>query len=385
MTPKKIPIFLLTGFLGSGKTSLLKAWLQSPELKDSALIINELGEVGIDQALLTNASEAASLVSNACVCCTGLQGLSQALEDLFWARLQRRVHRFPQLIIETTGLAMPGPILETLQESPLLLERYEWAGTITCVSATSFKEVMHEFKEAQAQLTQADLCILTKTDLIGSEELQTARLELSEFLAHHGLSTPVLNSSLSSLGASTLVESLTRRKASTERLQQMTPVESKEANKTTDHTQAFETHPGGEENLNSKHIHQHDGHHEHHEHHEHHDPHLNHQSGHHHLHAHAHFWLMPEISALSTRQTQVLNLKALMGTHLLRLKGWVVTPEGTYLIQMSPFDTEPQVEASEPLQAPGSAQNDRPWGLTVIVKDGLSKDKAKALRELIGL
>jgi G3E family GTPase len=66
---------------------------------------------------------------------------------------------------------MPGPILETLQESPLLLERYEWAGTITCVSATSFKEVMHEFKEAQAQLTQADLCVLTKTDLIGSEEV----------------------------------------------------------------------------------------------------------------------------------------------------------------------------------------------------------------------
>ena len=138
MTPQKIPIFLLTGFLGSGKTTLLKAWLQDPALKDAALIINELGEIGLDQALLTSASEASSLLSNACVCCTGLQGLSQALEDLFWARLQRRVHKFPQLIIETTGLAMPGPILETLSESPLLMERYEWAGTITCVSATSY-------------------------------------------------------------------------------------------------------------------------------------------------------------------------------------------------------------------------------------------------------
>ena len=111
---KRIPVYLLTGYLGSGKTSLLKAWLGQDAFKDAALVINELGEVGLDNQLLSGATESAALVASACVCCTGLPGLAEALEDLFWARLERRMPRFPNLVIETTGLAEPGPVAEAL-------------------------------------------------------------------------------------------------------------------------------------------------------------------------------------------------------------------------------------------------------------------------------
>ena len=406
MTPQKIPIFLLTGFLGSGKTTLLQAWLQDPVLKDAALIINELGEVGVDQALLTSASEASSLLSNACVCCTGLQGLSQALEDLFWARLQRRVHKFPQLIIETTGLAMPGPILETLAESPLLLERYEWAGTITCVSATSYKQVMVEFKEAQSQLTQADLCILTKTDLVNPEQLALARLELGEFLAHHDLMTPILNSGQASLSAHEMLGVLQRR--------------TQDASKATDpkktsivkKTSQSSSPPSKEKGSSAAQGHDHD-----HDQHDlspeykdggstHHQEHVRdhgyeqdqaQHDHHHHLHAHAYFWHMPETTSLSVRQSEVRELKNLLGTHLLRLKGLVQVDEGVRLIQMSPFDSEEVVQAHEeqPLASSiesaeerggeGSNPSPTPWGLTVIVNHPLPLETEQAFKELLGL
>lgn len=348
MTIQKIPIYLLTGFLGSGKTTLLKEWLKHTEFKDAALIINELGEVGVDQALLTNASEAASLVANACVCCTGLPGLSQALEDLFWARLERRVHKFPQLIIETTGLAMPGPILETLAQNPLLLERYEWAGTLTCVSANAYKEVMLEFKEAQAQLTHADICILTKTDLLDEESHALARLQLSEFFAHHGLKTPLLSSKLASLSAREVLDALSAFK-SLSQAQQAQQIQ-----------QAPSCEPGHE------HVHDH---------------------GHStHLHAQAHFWSFPETSSLAHTLLKVQELKNLLGSHLLRVKGFIQCPEGVQVIQMSPFDVKATVSVYEEdhgSKDPSGAKT--PWGLTVIVSSQLQASRVHAMNELLGL
>lgn len=381
MKPQKIPIYLLTGFLGSGKTTLLKEWLGDPLLKDSALIINELGEVGVDQGLLTSAAETSALVSDACVCCTGLQGLSEALEDLFWARLQKRVHKFPQLIIETTGLAMPGPILDTLASNSLLLERYEWAGTITCVSAKSYKEVMLQFQEAQAQLTKADVCILTKTDLISPEQLLAARLELTEFLSHHELSTPLLNSKQASLKAPEMLEALRTKgvkKAPT------TPHASSSSAQVLSRNGTGENQEGHQEQHQAAHAkegagegdgqchHQDDHHHGEHEH-------------HHHLHAQTFFWRMPEQRPLRFRETQVLELKALLGHHLLRLKGWVLCDEGVQLLQMSPFDTALQVQRQDqaPLQSSASSELGMPWGLTLIVKDQLPQEVTEVMRSLV--
>ena len=124
-----------------------------------------VGEVGLDNQLLSGATESSALVANACVCCTGLPGLAEALEDLFWARLERRMPRFPNLVIETTGLAEPGPVAQALASSDLLKERYRLAGVITCLSASTADAVLKQHAEARAQLAGADVLILTKTDL----------------------------------------------------------------------------------------------------------------------------------------------------------------------------------------------------------------------------
>ena len=167
----RIPVYLLTGHLGSGKTTLLASWLEASELCDSALIINEVGEVGLDQHLLSMATEGVILMANVCVCCTGLPGLADALEDLFWARLQRKIKPFKAVIIETTGLADPRPILQIFKQDGLLKERYRLAGVIVTFSATSGSRTVALHPEAMSQLSAADLVIVTKTDLLPQAEL----------------------------------------------------------------------------------------------------------------------------------------------------------------------------------------------------------------------
>lgn len=164
----RIPIWLVTGWLGSGKTTLLVQWLQDPALADAAVIVNELGEVGLDHHLLSASTDSGvdpSLLPGGCVCCTGLPGLEQALTDLFWDRLHRRRPRFSSVVIETTGLADPRPVVEALQREPLLQERYRLAGVITMVAATSGPEMLQAHVEARAQVNAASLVVVTKTDL----------------------------------------------------------------------------------------------------------------------------------------------------------------------------------------------------------------------------
>ncbi|MCF8181628.1 MAG: GTP-binding protein, partial [Burkholderiaceae bacterium] len=210
---KRIPVYLLTGYLGSGKTSLLKSWLAQAEFKDAALVINELGEVGLDNQLLSSATESSALVANACVCCTGLPGLAEALEDLFWARLERRMPRFPNLVIETTGLAEPGPVAEALRSSDLLNERYRLAGVMTCLSASTADAVLKQHAEARAQLAGADVLIITKTDLVSSENLDALHLRVQHQLAHLELEKPphLLSSARADLSAKDLLSSLALR------------------------------------------------------------------------------------------------------------------------------------------------------------------------------
>lgn len=168
---KRIPVYLLTGYLGSGKTTLLASWLKQTELSESALIINEVGEVGLDQHLLSTATEGVTLIANACVCCTGLPGLAEALADLFWARLQRKIKPFESVVIETTGLADPQPILQIFEQDSLLNERYRLAGVIVTFSAISGSRTVALHPEAMSQISTADLVIVTKTDLMPQAEL----------------------------------------------------------------------------------------------------------------------------------------------------------------------------------------------------------------------
>ncbi|QHE84577.1 CobW family GTP-binding protein [Hydrogenophaga sp. BPS33] len=164
MKATRIPVWLMTGYLGSGKTTLLRSWLRDAALQDAALIVNEIGEVGLDDSLLGQAVDSASLISSACICCTGLPGLQEALSDLWWDRLHRRRPTYSSVVIESTGLADPRPVVAAFDTVPLLRERYQLAGVFTAVSAVAGLDLIEAHPEAVAQVGAADALIVTKCD-----------------------------------------------------------------------------------------------------------------------------------------------------------------------------------------------------------------------------
>ena len=177
---RRIPVVLLTGGLGSGKTTLLAAWLQQPALQQAALVINEIGEVGLDDRLLLpllQAGDAGALLANTCICCTGLPGLEEAMSDLYRARLERRIARFDSVLIETTGLAEPQPVRAAFDADALLRERYSLTGVIATVSATA-PAALDARAEFQAQVRGADLLVVTKADRVDAAQRASLRQRL---------------------------------------------------------------------------------------------------------------------------------------------------------------------------------------------------------------
>jgi G3E family GTPase len=337
----RIPVYLLTGYLGSGKTSLLKAWLAQPALKDAALVINELGEVGLDNQILSAASESAALVANACVCCTGLPGLAEALEDLFWARLERRIPRFPHLVIETTGLAKPGPVVQALHESDLLRERYRIAGVITCLSAATADAVLGQHAEARAQLAGADVLVITKTDLVQADALERLQQRLQHQLEHQQAKGRVLTSAHASLSAEQMLQALPLAVDSAQ-----TPA-----------------HP-----HNHGHAHG--------------QGHTQHIADHHAAHDHAHaaqayWWPLPGTTQSAQLTEHIHSLQTSLGTALLRLKGRVLTEQGAQVLQMAPFESVPTLEADTLAQDAEHAT-----GLTLIAALPLSAAQTELLHAL---
>lgn len=172
MTRNRIPVWLITGYLGSGKTTLLSEWLRHPLLTDVALVINEIGEVGFDNLILGQPiSSAASVLTNQCICCNGLAGLEETLEEMWWARLRRERPHFRSVLIETTGLADPAPLLAAFQRNSLLQERYELQAVITTVSATAGEKLVISYDEARSQVSHADVMIITKVDCAPADKL----------------------------------------------------------------------------------------------------------------------------------------------------------------------------------------------------------------------
>lgn len=174
MSSRRIPVWLVTGYLGSGKTTLLKHWLRDPALADAALVINEIGEVGFDDRLLASAVDSAMLLSNNCVCCTGLPGLEEALTELWWDRLHRRRPTFSSVLIETTGLADPRPIMSAFDTAPFLQQRYALAGVLATASATAGLALIEAQTEARAQTEAADVLVITKVDRADGAPLAAA-------------------------------------------------------------------------------------------------------------------------------------------------------------------------------------------------------------------
>lgn len=167
-----LPINVVTGFLGSGKTTLLKRLLADEELGDTALLINEFGEVGIDNLLVEEVAPGTVLLPSGCVCCSVRGDLKQALLDLYGKRSRGDIPAFRRVLLETTGLADPAPILATLQRDPQLRGRFHLGLLVTVVDAqhAELQERLHP--EWLGQVTAADRLLLSKTDLVPANVIE---------------------------------------------------------------------------------------------------------------------------------------------------------------------------------------------------------------------
>ncbi|MDB5761040.1 MAG: GTP-binding protein [Herminiimonas sp.] len=172
---RQIPVTLLTGFLGSGKTTLLRKLLTFPTWSDTAVLVNELGAAGLDHNLVWGASGTTLLLENGCICCSVRDDLVASLEDLFWKRLHRQIPRFSRVVIETTGLADPRPIINELFSHRLVSERYCLESVLCTVDAVFGERQLEMHPESLAQAGSADVILLTKTDL--SQETVSCALE----------------------------------------------------------------------------------------------------------------------------------------------------------------------------------------------------------------
>ncbi|HVI91171.1 MAG TPA: GTP-binding protein [Dongiaceae bacterium] len=173
--PEKLPVSVITGFLGSGKTTLLRHLLSQDWMKDTAVVINEFGEIGLDHELVEAAREDTILLSSGCLCCTIRGDLIDTLRRLFKQRERGEIPAFRRLVIETTGLADPAPILHTLIGDPLLSAFYRLDGVITTVDAVNAMEQMDRQIESVKQAAVADRLLVTKSDL--ATPAQIAALE----------------------------------------------------------------------------------------------------------------------------------------------------------------------------------------------------------------
>ena len=171
----RLPVTLLTGFLGSGKTTLLARLVRHPAMAGAAVVINELGEIGIDHDLLTVSSENIALLANGCICCSVRTDLQATLRDLFARRKVGELPDFDRVIIETTGLADPAPVVQTLASDTLLAAQFRLDGLVTLVDAVNAATQLASYAEPARQIALADRVLITKSDIASADQVQAVR------------------------------------------------------------------------------------------------------------------------------------------------------------------------------------------------------------------
>ena len=177
-TSSLIPVTLLTGFLGSGKTTVLNHVLRQPEMAATAVIVNEFGEIGLDHLLVEQSSEDVVLLNSGCLCCTVRGDIVDTLTNLFVDRVKGKVPFFTRVAIETTGLADPAPILHTLMTDPIVAARYMLDGVVATVDAVNGVGTLDRQPEAVKQAAVADRLLLTKADLANPAARQAIEARL---------------------------------------------------------------------------------------------------------------------------------------------------------------------------------------------------------------
>ena len=178
--PQAIDVNLLTGFLGSGKTTLLRRVLRDPSLANTAVLINEFGEVGLDHHLIERVDDTTVLLESGCICCTVRGELSEALRDIYARRQSGEMPTFKRVVIESTGLADPFPILSTLRNDPVLTHHFQASSVIATIDAVNIDQHSH-WPEFFRQAASADTIVMTKSDLLTPDQ-RGVRLEEVQWL-----------------------------------------------------------------------------------------------------------------------------------------------------------------------------------------------------------
>ena len=186
------PVTVLTGFLGSGKTTLLNRALADSRFRDTAVIVNEWGEIPVDHALVREADGEVVVLAGGCICCRMAGDVARALRELHFQRAERRIPDFARVVIETTGLADPAGLLATLVQVPVTAARFALGGVIATVDAEHGAATLDAHPEARVQAAVADRLVLTKQDRAAVAGVAALRERLSAL----NPATPILDASL---------------------------------------------------------------------------------------------------------------------------------------------------------------------------------------------
>lgn len=174
-----LPVAILTGFLGAGKTTLLNFLLRHPQMQGTAVVINEFDDVGLDHHLIETAAEDVELVAGGCLCCTVRGRLAAALLRLRSRSQRGELPPIRRIVLETTGLAEPGPLMRELIGHPELTEHFQLVGITTLVDAANAEATLDGQPIARAQVAAADQLLITKTDLVSAEALAALQARLA--------------------------------------------------------------------------------------------------------------------------------------------------------------------------------------------------------------